>query len=71
MKKDNESETLQQEDDNSQIKSLKVLIVDDVVLDSIYLAKRVLPKMEGISVNKFYLLKMELKLLKLTNKTLT
>jgi len=40
-------------------------------LDSIYLAKRVLPKMEGISVNKFYLLKMELKLLKLTNKTLT
>lgn len=39
MKKDNESETLQQEDDNSQIKSLKVLIVDDVVLDSMYLAK--------------------------------
>lgn len=48
MKKDNESETLQQEDDNSQIKSLKVLIVDDVVLDSMYLAKMVLPKMEGI-----------------------
>lgn len=48
MKKDNEFETLQQEDDNSQIKNLKVLMVDDLLLDSMVLAKVVLPKMEGI-----------------------
>jgi len=48
MKKGNVSETLQREDYNSQINYLKVLIVDDLQLDSMVLAKIFLLKMEGI-----------------------
>jgi CheY-like chemotaxis protein len=48
MEKDSQSGPLQQEEDNSQTKSLKVLMVDDLIFDSMFVAEIVLPKMEGL-----------------------
>ena len=49
MKKGKTSDgKLRQSDHDIQIRNLKILIVDDVRIDSIVLAKAILPKIEGI-----------------------